>query len=98
MIPKWLKPKTIALREAITKAIHLRYQRMIILVGDKDRERVWSNNHLATWQLAPSVLDIKNLIQQHDLQLQIKVAPKLISRETKSMAITVSRFFYKCES
>ncbi len=31
--------KTITLREAITKVVHLRYRRMIILVGDKDLER-----------------------------------------------------------
>jgi hypothetical protein len=41
-------------------------------------ERMWSNNQLTNWQLAPLVQDIKNLIQHHDLQLQIKVAPKLI--------------------
>ncbi len=85
--------KTIALREAITKVVHLRYRRMIILVGDKDLERMWSNNQLTNCQLAPLVQDIKNLIQHHDLQLQIKAAPKLILRETKSMAIIAFRFF-----
>jgi hypothetical protein len=66
---------------------------MIILIGDKELERLWSNNQLIKWQIAPLVQDTKNLIQQHDLQLQVKAAPKIIIKETKSMAITAYRCF-----
>ena len=39
--------KAIAIRKAINKAIHLGYRKMIILVGDKEIERVWSKINIA---------------------------------------------------
>ena len=39
--------KAIAIREAINKAIHLGYHKMVLLVGDKEIERVWNNINMA---------------------------------------------------
>ena len=85
--------KLIAAREATHKAIQLGFRKLIMLVGDKDIVRIWSNKHHTRGQLTPILEDLNVLQQQYGLYLHIRSAHPIILADMNAMARKSSNLF-----